>query len=100
MSSESGRPEGFIGPLLKFDTDDPEFARGFELGFLWARTRDRKDQPVEEYAHATNAEMVLRIAEATGRRVVSEELGGGWLNVRFEPPEETAEESLEDSPRN
>ena len=71
--------------LLRFDSDEPAFARGFELGRLWALLRERPDEPFEEYVHATSAEMLLRIAEATGRNVQSEEVGGGWLFVTFSP---------------
>ena len=42
-------------------------------------------QRVEEYVRATNVEMVMRVADATGRRVRSEELSDDWLFVRFEP---------------
>lgn len=70
-------------PLLAFDTDDPEFARGFEAGRLWTLLRESPDEPIDANVSATNAEMVLRIAEATGRRVHSEELGLDWLHVRF-----------------
>jgi hypothetical protein len=71
--------------LLPFDTDEPEFARGFEVGRLWAVLRLTPDDQIEEYAHASNAEMMLRLAEATGRQVRSEELGDGWLLMTFEP---------------
>jgi len=33
--------------------------------------------------HVENAEMVLRIAEACGRGVSSQELGDGWIEVTF-----------------
>jgi hypothetical protein len=71
--------------LLPFDTDSPEFARGFEIGRIWALLRTNPDEPVEEYAHAANAEMLIRLGEATGRRVQSEELDSGWLLVSYEP---------------
>lgn len=75
--------------LLPFDTQDPSFARGFEAGRLWGVLRERPDDAFEEYASAANAEMVLRIAEATGREVKSEELGDGWLSVTFSPAQES-----------
>lgn len=74
-------------PLLPFDTDDESFARGFEAGRLWTLLRENPDQEYEEYASAANAEMVLRIAEATRREVKSEELGDGWLLVSFSATE-------------
>ena len=60
-------------PLIAFDTDDPQFARGFEAGRLWTLLRERPDE-LEEYARAENAEMVLRLADATGRGVQSHDV--------------------------
>jgi hypothetical protein len=50
---------------LAFDTDDPQFARGFEAGRIWEalKTGDL-DQLDGQPIHATNGEMVLRMAEA------------------------------------
>lgn len=67
---------------LKFDTSTPDFVRGVEVGRLWA-TIKQSPGPVEEIVHASNAEMVLRIAEATGRSVRSEEVDETWLLVKF-----------------
>jgi len=72
--------------LLPFDTDEPEFARGFEAGRLWTLLREQPDQELEANVSVENAEMVMRIAEATGRHVRSEELGSGWLHVHFGAP--------------
>jgi hypothetical protein len=77
--------------LLPFDTDSKEFVRGFELGRIWALLRLSSEEPVEEYAHASSAEMLLRMAEATGRDVKSEELGDGWLLASFAPARVVAE---------
>jgi hypothetical protein len=68
---------------LAFDTNAPEFVRGVEIGRLWEIVKQTDDE-VEEFVHASNAEMVLRIAEATGRTVRSEELNEPWLLVTFE----------------
>ncbi len=67
---------------LAFDTDDAEFARGVEVGRLWELLRSEPG-PVTETVHVVNAEMVLRIAEALGRDVVSEEHDPTWMTVRF-----------------
>ena len=67
---------------LAFDTDEPEFARGVEIGRLWERLRVEPGL-VDEVVHLANAEMVLRIAEALGREVVSQEHDGTWMTVRF-----------------
>jgi hypothetical protein len=72
--------------LLAFDTDEPEFARGFEAGALWAELRAAGDE-VEALVHAANTEMVLRIAEACGRRAVGERVDNTWTRVIFTAPE-------------
>jgi hypothetical protein len=69
--------------LLAFDTDDPQFVRGFELGRLWGELRSDPEAEVTGYVHTSGAEMVLRMAEATRREVRSEELGEGWLSINF-----------------
>ena len=74
--------------LLAFDTEEREFARGFEIGRLWALLRmSPPEDEITEYAHGKNAEMLLRMGEATGRRVTSEELGDEWLLATFSPCE-------------
>lgn len=67
---------------LPFDTDNPVFALGFELGCVWGHLQI-DDGPQLITMHAANAEMILRIAEATGREVSSTELGNGWIAVQF-----------------
>lgn len=74
-----------LSQLIAFDSDSAEFARGFELGRIWALVEGTPDATVEEYAHVKNAEMVMRVAEALRRGVSSEEIGAGWMLVRFEP---------------
>lgn len=67
------------GLVLRFDTDDPEFVRGFELGQLWERIE--RDGAVSQLIHAENAEMVMRIAESKGLRFRAEYAGDGWMTV-------------------
>jgi hypothetical protein len=71
--------------VLLFDSQDPEFARGYEAGVVEGRLRALPDEPVTELVHADNAEMMLRIAEATGRSVCSQEKADDWLEVSFRP---------------
>jgi len=68
--------------LLHFDTDDAEFGRGFEVGRIWALLR-ATDDAVIETMHIANAEMILRLAEATGREVCATELDDHWIEARF-----------------
>lgn len=50
--------------LLEFDTLDDEFQRGFECGEIWACLTDGVLE-VHSIITASNAEMVMRMAEAT-----------------------------------
>jgi hypothetical protein len=65
--------------VLAFDTDKPEFTRGFELGQLWERIE--RDGCTAQLVHAENTEMVMRVAEASGLVFAAEDAGAGWLNV-------------------
>ena len=70
---------------LPFDSDDLEFARGVEVGLLWAEA-ERLVVPGDSYEctiHANNAEMVMRIAEARGLTFTAEPLGDDWLAIRL-----------------
>lgn len=60
-------------PVLPFESDDPEFVRGFECGRIWALLAQH-EQPLKVLAHKSNAEMLLRMAESTGRPVQTEEM--------------------------
>jgi hypothetical protein len=66
------------GLVLPFDTDEPEFTRGFEAGVIWERT---ENGPYEGLIHAENAEMVIRIAEAREMTFVGEDVGNDWMQV-------------------
>lgn len=71
---------------LPFDSDEPEFARGVEVGCVFTELRHTpSDRAASFTVHATNAEMVLRFSETLGRYVSSEEIGDDWLRVRFAP---------------
>ena len=50
--------------ILEFDTTDEEFQRGFECGEIWACLADNAIE-VHSIISASNAEMVMRMAEAT-----------------------------------
>ena len=77
--------------LLEFDTVDDEFQRGFECGEIWACLTDNV-MAVKSIITARNAEMVMRMAEATGysyegRYLTEEEISelkvgpGEWMIV-------------------
>lgn len=69
--------------LLPFDRDTTDFRDGFEMGRLWA-ILSTSDDPFDAEIHTTNSEMVLRLAEATGRSVTAHDIGSeGWLTAHF-----------------
>ncbi len=70
------------GLVLQFDTDSPQFCRGFEVGQIWAATEG--GFAWEGLIHAVNAEMVMRVAEARGLVFSGEYAGDGgeWMQVR------------------
>ena len=74
--------------LLHFDSEDPEFARGFETGRVWSQLQADPGEPVIEIVHSANAEMLIRMGEATGRAFEADELGDGWMEIRFAAAEQ------------
>jgi hypothetical protein len=74
-----------VSLLLEFDRSDPQFAQGFECGRLWAILRADAEVEVCEYVHAANVEMLLRLAEATGRTVRTEDVDETWVLATFTP---------------
>ena len=79
---DGGEPDRYA-LALAFDTDDPEFARGVEVGRLWEQLQAHPGAIVET-VHVTNAEMVLRLAESQGRHVTGKEHNETWVTVRFD----------------
>lgn len=83
--------------ILEFDTPHSEFQRGFECGEIWACLTDEVLE-VHSIISADNAEMVMRMAEATdynysGRYLTEEEINdfqigpGEWLVVVLRSPD-------------
>ena len=75
-----------FGLVLAFDSDDPEFTRGFEAGQVW--TRLDYEQEFECYLSPGNAEMIMRICEAKGVAFTAEPCGEHWLWLRVAPKRE------------
>jgi hypothetical protein len=76
---------------LAFDGKHPEFLRGFEAGDIYRALLDNPD-PLDTWVLASNAEMMLRIAEATNRTLSAQELkqhpeNQPRLEVSFGPSE-------------
>lgn len=70
--------------VLEFDTPGSDFVRGVEVGRLWAQLAS--DEPIVQQVHASNAEMLLRMAEATGRPLRADILDETWLLAHFDAP--------------
>lgn len=65
---EDDRPptDDYYGLSLPFDSDHPEFTRGFEAGFVYLMAK-MTDEPFDVFLHNTNEEMARRVARATKR---------------------------------
>lgn len=70
------------GLILSFDTDDEQFVRGFEAGGLWELMNPEHGiTHVERQIHASNTEMVMRMAEARGFDFRAEDVNEDWTVV-------------------
>lgn len=70
--------------VLPFDTDDSEFTRGVEVGMVWERLRVSAEEcVVGVIVHGSNAEMMLRLSEISGRPVTATDTGDDWLDITF-----------------
>lgn len=67
--------------IVPFDSDDREFARGFEAGVLWQRLRDPEDFALT--IRASNIEMAMRMAEERGRCAQGQDLDDDWVFTTF-----------------
>lgn len=75
------RKEAF-GLALPFDTDEPEFRRGVEVGMMWTHLQ-RYDGERSFTVHADCAEMAIRLGEALGLNFSAEDLADGWVEVTY-----------------
>lgn len=78
--------------MLKYDTEHPEFARGFQCGMIWQLLHGGVHE-FEIPVYLTNTEMVMRMAEAAGytytaRYEDDSELVGeaDWILIKFTDP--------------
>ena len=70
------------GLVLPFDTDQPEFRRGFEVGNVWAHLHlEHGDR--EFMVHADNVEMLMRIGESLAISFAADIPCDGWVVVRY-----------------
>lgn len=80
---------------LEFDTDDAEFARGWEAGKVYGALGTR---PVmhEALVHEKNREMMIRVAESQGYRLALVREGRSWVKATFLRRGETTEKEGRD----
>ncbi len=79
---------------LEFDTDDPNFVRGFEAGIIWSFCVSNGNY--HGLMHAANTEMVMRIAESLhlpfkATPTASEE----WLHVDIDGASDSERKRVE-----
>lgn len=77
--------EGGHSLLLAFDNQSRDFALGVEVGRVWVLL-SATDDALDCEMHTANAEMVLRLAEATGRTVRWVEHDNTWSTAYFAAP--------------
>lgn len=68
--------------LLPFNSRSRKFALGFECGRTWA-ILNSSDEAFDCEMHVANAEMILRLAEASERTVHTEEHDDVWVTAYF-----------------
>lgn len=70
----------YYEPLVEFPNGTRDFILGFEAGRLWEQLK--ADEPFEQYIHADNAEVVIRMCEQAKREFSADYLGDGWMELR------------------
>lgn len=72
--------EGKYILMLQFDSDNPEFTRGFEAGIIYNKCQNNIDV-VDQNIHASNSEMVIRICELFEKKFVGQLLDDDWMCI-------------------
>lgn len=75
-------------PAVEFDSDELDFARGVEVGIVWIVLKGyvattKPVAPVTMTVHASNSEMMLRIAEAFDLEFEGELVDDDWTVITF-----------------
>lgn len=78
---EDENDEVEYGLLLPFDSDDPEFTRGFEAGMLWENFQNPNLVYMERTVSGKNAEMIMRMTERWGWEYRASLLEHDWMHV-------------------
>lgn len=69
------------GPFtLTFDSQNPEFLRGFEAGLIWSYAYNLG--ALDAVIHSSNAEMVMRICEVLDLPFRGEPVNDGLIRIQ------------------
>jgi hypothetical protein len=74
-----------FGLEVEFDSGDPEFVRGVEVGYLEAKIELLGEVAIREVVRRSNEEMVRRLSAAAGRHVTTEVLDDQWMGITIDP---------------
>lgn len=72
-----------FGLVLAFDSADPEFARGFDIGNIYGQLK-ADPYHLEATIQAGNAEMLMRCAEQAGYTFAAEPCGDDYVSVTLD----------------
>lgn len=75
------------GLIVSFTDESDSFVHGFEAGMIWQRLQSGEPE-IFATIHTENAEVLRRMAAATGYALALEEVAAvaGWLNARLMSP--------------
>jgi hypothetical protein len=83
--AESSQDDIAFVPLVEYDSGEPEFIRGTEVGYLEAKIELLGSITIRELMRRTNEEMVRRLTTAAGRTFHTEPLDSEWMSVTIDP---------------
>lgn len=68
---------------LPFLNETKDFALGFECGKIWIVLQSESEPDFETDVHQENFDQIVMMAGRTGWLMEHEEMGGGWVIVKF-----------------
>ncbi len=83
--AESSQGDIAFTPLVEYDSGEPEFIRGAEVGYLEAKIELLGSVTIRELMRRSNEEMVRRLTSAAGRTFHTEPLDSEWMSVTINP---------------
>lgn len=84
-SVKSSQDDLVFIPYVEYDSDEDEFIRGAEVGYLEAKIELLGSVTIRECMRRSNEEMVRRLASAAGRSFHVEQLDEEWMGVTIDP---------------